>query len=216
MPSHPILRITRDEHGAVFAVMRFIDMSLADHRRHATPIDFTALRAMLFYVNEFLENIHHRKESALLFPMLRARSGELVAVLDTLDRDHARSHDAVRELDQELLALEMTTEAPNDPSRLLRFEQLMMQYIASYLEHTHIEESLVLPMAERVLTTEDWAELDTAYVLDRDRLTGCAADDMFHPLFNRILMTASPPGLGRALETIRVSYAGANIGSPAS
>lgn len=135
--------------------MRFIDMRLADHRRHATPMDFTALRAMLFYVNEFLENVHHRKESTLLFPKLRARSSELVAVLDTLDRDHASSHDAVRELDQELLALELTTGAPHDPSRLLRFEQLMTQYIASYLEHTHIEESLVLPMAERVLTTED-------------------------------------------------------------
>ena len=210
MTAHPALRITRDEHGAVFAVMRFIDMRLSDHRRHATPMDFTVLQAMLFYVNEFLENVHHRKESELLFPKLRERSTELVSVLDRLEEDHARSHDAVRELEQELLALEIATGVPNDPSRLARFERLTTQYIASYLEHTYMEESLVLPMAERVLTTVDWAELDAAYLLDSDRLMECHADDTYHPLFNRILMSVSPPGLGRALEAIRVSYAGAH------
>ena len=214
MPSHPTLRIIRDEHGAVFAVMRSIDLLLSEHRRRVTLLDFTVLRAMLFYVDEFLERVHHSKESALLFPKLRARSSELAEVLDRLDGDHARSQGAVRELEHQLLALEMLTDAPDAPSRLVRFEQSMKDYIASYLEHIRTEESLVLPMAERILTTADWTELDAAFMLDRDPLTRCAADDLYQPLFKRILLTlASPPGVGRAMEAMRVSYAGADVAS---
>lgn len=70
----------------------------------------------------------------------------------------------------------------------------------------------MLPMAERILTTADWAELDAAFMLNRDPLTRCAADDMYQPLFKRVLLTlASPPGLGRAMEAMRMSYAGANV-----
>ena len=214
MLSHPTLHIIRDEHGAVFAVMRSIDLLLSQHRRRVTLPDFTVLRAMLFYVDEFLEKVHHSKESALLFPKLRARSSELAEVLDRLDCDHARSQGAVRELEHDLLALEMMTDAPDGPSRLVRFEQSMKNYIASYLEHIRTEENLVLPMAERILTAADWAELDAAFMLHRDPLTRCAADDMYQPLFKRVLMTlASPPGLGQAMEAMRVSYAGADVAS---
>ena len=212
MASHPTLRIIRDEHGAVFAVMRSVDLLLSEHRRRVMLPDFTVLRAMLFYIDEFLERVHHTKESQLLFPKLRARSSELAEVLDALDGDHARSRGAVRELEHDLLALEMMTDAPDSPSRLLRFEQSMKDYIASYLEHIRSEESLVLPMAERILTAADWVELDAAFMLHCDPLTRCAPDDMYQPLFKRVLLTlASPPGLGRAMEAMRVSYAGANV-----
>ena len=212
MPSHPTLRIIRDEHGALSAVMRSIDLLLSEHRRRATLPDFTVLRAMLFYIDEFAERVHHTKESLLLFPRLRARSSELAEVLDRLDGDHAHSQGAVRELEHELLTLEMMTDAPDGPSRLLRFERSIKEYTASYLKHIRIEESLVQPMAERVLTTADWAELDAAFMQNRDPLTRHAPDDMYQPLFKRILMTlTSPPGLGPAMEAMRVSYAGANV-----
>ena len=35
--------------------------------------DFALLRAMLFYVDEFPERLHHHKEDELLFPRVRAR-----------------------------------------------------------------------------------------------------------------------------------------------
>ena len=203
MQLHPTLQIIRDEHSALSAVLRSIGLLLSEHRRRGTLPDFTVLRAMLFYIDEFPERVHHTKESQLLFPKLRARSGELGEVLDRLDHDHGDSEGAVRELEHELLGLEMMNDAPDGESRRLRFEQTMQEYIASYLEHIRTEESLVLPLAERVLTQADWKELDAAFMQNRDPLTHREPDDRYRPLFKRILMTLPAPfGLGPALEAM--------------
>ena len=197
------LRVIRDEHAVLSAVLRSIGLLLSETRRHKAAPDFTVLRAMLFYIDEFPEKVHHTKESELLFPKLRARSGELAAVLDRLDADHAWSHRAVRDLEHELLALEMMSEAPDAVSRRERFEAEMQAYVAAYLEHIRLEESEMLPLAERVLSEADWAELDAAFMKNRDPLTHRDGDDAFRPLFKRILMTLPAPlGLGPAMEAL--------------
>ena len=206
MTPHPTLRIIRDEHSALSAVLRSIGLLLSESRRHGVLPDFTVMRAMLFYIDEFPEKVHHTKETALLFPKLRERSAALAAVLDRLDADHATSHAAVRELEHDLLELEMMSDAADAETRRLRFEAKTHAYIASYLEHMRMEEIDVLPLAERVLTEADWAGLDGAFMQNRDPLTHREADDEFRPLFKKILMTLpSPLGLGPAMEALHDS-----------
>ena len=201
MSPHPTIRIIQDEHHALSAVLRSIDLLLSECRRLGAPLDFTTLRAMLFYIDEFPEKVHHSKESRLLFPMLRARSTELAAILDRLDHDHAGSESAVRDLEHQLLGLEMMADAVDAPSRRARFEDAMHAYIASYMEHIGTEERLILPHAERVLTPADWATLDAAFMQNRDPLTRREPDDAYRPLFMRILMTLPAPlGLGPAMN----------------
>ena len=201
METHPTLRIIRDEHSALTAVLRSIGLLLTESRRRALPPDFAVLRAMLFYIDEFPEKVHHTKESALLFPMLRQRSAALAEVLERLDADHAKSHAAVRELEHELLGLEMMSDSADGENRRLHFETATHAYIASYLDHIRAEELQVLPLAERVLTAADWAELDAAFMQNRDPLTHREANDEFRPLFKKILMTLPAPlGLGPAMD----------------
>ena len=201
--SHPTLTIIRHEHGALSAMLRSIGLLLAEHRRRGTLPDFTVLRAMLFYVDEFPEKLHHTKESRLLFPKLRERSAEAVAVLDRLDRDHAGGEHAIRELEHDLLGFEMMGETSQGEARRERFEQSMAKYINFYLEHMRLEETEVLPLAERVLSAEDWLELDTAFLKNRDPLVGYEADGAYRALFKKILMTLPAPlGLGSALEAL--------------
>jgi hemerythrin-like domain-containing protein len=64
------LRIIRAEHGVLAAMLRTLPQVLSGRREP----DFASLRAMLFYVDEFPERLHHPKESELLFPKLRARA----------------------------------------------------------------------------------------------------------------------------------------------
>ena len=204
---HPTLRVIRDEHGVLSAVLRSISLLLSESRRRHLPPDFTVLRAMLFYIDEFPEKVHHTKESELLFPKIRERSAEGAAVLDRLDADHSASHRAVLELEHDLLALEMMSDAPDAEARRTRFEARMDDYVTAYLEHIRLEEVEVLPLAERVLGAADWAVLDAAFMKNRDPLTGREGDDAFRPLFKRILTTLPAPlGLGPAMEALDVSY----------
>jgi hemerythrin-like domain-containing protein len=209
MHTHATIRIIRDEHSALSAVLRSIGLLLTESRRHGIDPDWKVLRAMLFYIDEFPEKVHHTKESALLFPLLRERSTALASVLDRLDADHEASHRAVLDLEHDVLSLEMMSEAPNAKARLADFETKMHAYIASYLDHMRVEEVEILPLAEKVLGETDWLELDAAFMQNRDPLTHRLGDDSFRPLFKRILMTLPAPlGLGSAMEAMRQAARG--------
>ncbi len=196
---HTAITIIRNEHAALSAMLRTLLMLLEQHRRERTLPPFDIVRAMLFYVDEFPERLHHSKESELLFPKLRARSLQARDVLDRLDRDHARGERAIRDLEHSLLGFEMMAGTAQLDSRRIRFEDAARQYVEFYLDHMRVEESVVLPLAEKVLTTEDWAEIDAAFERNRDPLAGHAPDAEYAPLFSRIVaVLPAPLGLGTA------------------
>lgn len=188
------IRIIREEHAALAAMLRSILLLLADHRRHGTLPDFAALRAMLFYVDEFPEQRHHRLESELLFPKLRARTPLARELLDRLDGDHACGALRIRDLEHALLAFEMLGE-----SRRAAFEGDAQRYVDFYLAHMALEEREILPLAERALTAHDWAELDDAFAGNRDPFTGHPPQDDYRAMFTRIVNAVPAPiGLGAA------------------
>ena len=192
------VRVIRAEHDALAAMLRTVPLLLDAQRRVGTPPDFGALRAMLFYVDEFPERLHHAKESELLFPKLRARAPDLRDVLDDLDGDHAQGERAIRELQHSLLAWEQMGEV-----RRAKFEQQLKVYTARYLRHMKREETEVLPRAAGVFTADDWAELDEAFGSHQDPLAprpGQAVDEAYAPLRQRILAALPAPfGWGPAL-----------------
>jgi len=195
---HATIRIIREEHMALAAMLRSILLLLEQHRRQATQPDFAALRAMLFYVDEFPEQRHHRKETELLFPKLRARTPLARDLLDKLDADHARGEYMIRELEHALLGFEMLGE-----SRRLAFEQAAQRYVDFYLSHMATEEREILPLAERVLTERDWSDLDEAFAANRDPLTGYEPEDDYRALFTRIVnLVPAPIGLGSATPAL--------------
>lgn len=190
--THATLTIIREEHAALAAMLRSILLLLAEHRREGTLPDFAVLRAMLFYVDEFPEKRHHRKETELLFPKLRARTPLARDQLDRLDEDHARGELRIRELEHALLAFEVI-----GTPRRAAFEQAAQRYVDFYLAHMALEEKEILPLAERVLTGADWAELDEAFRANRDPLTGHEPEPDYRALFTRIVnVVPAPIGLG--------------------
>lgn len=186
------LRIILDEHQALAAMLRSMPLLVARARDRGEAPDFTALRAMLFYVDEFPERLHHPKESELLFAKLRARAPQARAVLDGLEQDHLRGEMAVRDLQHALMAYELLGESRREP-----FERLLQRYVQSYLKHMATEEREILPLARQLFSREDWDELDQAFSANRDPLTGHAPEQAYEALFQRILTVVPPPlGLG--------------------
>lgn len=188
----PTLDIIQQEHQALTAMLRSLLLLLAHSRREKRAPDFSVLRAMLFYVDEFPERLHHTKESQLLFPKLRERAPALGRVLDKLDAEHQRGEAAIRALEHTLLAWEVMGE-----SRRADFEAAAERYVGFYLAHMGVEESEVLPACRQHLTADDWATLDAAFAQNRDPLTGHDPAPAYQPLFSKILMQAPAPiGLG--------------------
>jgi len=191
--SHESIRIIHDEHAALAAMLQSLRMMVQRGPASEPENFFDVLRAMLFYIDEFPERLHHTKESELLFPPVRARAPHLKDALDKLDKDHAYGESAVRELQHLLLAWELLGE-----SRRAAFDEAAKRYLEFYLEHMRLEETVIMPEAEKVLTPEDWKALDAAFATNCDPLTGkYPRDPVYDRLFTRIVMRApSPIGLG--------------------
>lgn len=188
------LQIIRDEHAAVAAVLRSLGMMLARGPGDEPERFFDVLRAMLFYIDEFPEKLHHPKESDLLFPRLVRIAPELMPVVRRLESDHMLGEGRVRELQHLLLAWELIGE-----SRRMAFTEAAQVYTSFYLEHMRTEETQLLPAAQKVLSADDWVELDAAFQASRDPLAGGARDPCYDRLFTRIVLTTPAPiGVGAA------------------
>ena len=187
------IRIIRDEHAALAAMLRSLGMMVERGPGDKPERFFDVLRAMLFYIDEFPERLHHPKESNLLFPRVARMVPETVDVIARLELDHASGEAAVRELQHLLLAWELLGE-----SRRGAFDQAAKLYFAFYLEHMRLEETVILPAALRVLNDADWEELDAAFITNCDPLTGkYPHEPAYDRLFARIVtQTPEPVGLG--------------------
>jgi hemerythrin-like domain-containing protein len=187
------LQTIRDEHASLAAMLQSMRMMVergpSDSRTHF----FDVVRAMLFYIDEFPERLHHPKESNLLFPKVLKVAPKVLGAIDRLERDHMVSEKAARELQHLLLSWELL-----GPSRRAAFEEAFKKYVDFYMDHMSLEESIVLPEAERCLTEEDWRLLDAAFAENADPLTGQhPPTGEYEKLFSMIVMRAPAPiGLG--------------------
>ncbi len=187
------LQTIRDEHAALAAMLQSLLLMLDRGPGDEPERFFDVLRAMLFYIDEFPERLHHPKESDLLFPRVVRLAPQTLEAVTQLEKDHAHSETAVRELQHLLLAWELLGE-----SRHAAFDTAVRRYVVAYLAHMKLEETAILPVAQAVLGDADWAELDAAFANNCDPLTGQhPRDPAFDRLFTRIVMRAPAPiGVG--------------------
>jgi len=190
---HTSLQTIRDEHASLAAMLRSMRMLIERGPGDSPQQFFDVLRAMLFYIDEFPERLHHTKESELLFPCVLRVAPELEELLARLDRDHQNGEKAVRELQHLLLAWELLGE-----SRMATCVVACQRYLDFYLEHMQLEETVILPEAERLLSDDDWRVLDAAFKENTDPLGGkYPPNPAYDRLFTRIVLKARiPAGLG--------------------
>lgn len=192
---HTSLQIIRDEHSSLAAMLHSMRMTVERGPEDNPERFFDVLRAMLFYIDEFPERLHHPKESNLLFPRVAKSAPQLMDTVARLERDHLDGESSVRELQHLLLSWELLGEA-----RRPAFTEALRRYVDFYLEHMRLEESVILPEAEKALSEADWKDLDAAFEKNCDPLTGkYPPDPAYDRLFTRIVMRAPAPiGLGEA------------------
>ncbi len=186
------LRIIRDEHRTLASVLHGVRYLVGEIRGGRAAPDFRLLGAMLYYIDTFPERFHHPKEDAYLFRLLRLRCQQAIPVIDRLEAEHRAGHDRIREL---ILAL--TRYQQGGATEFYAFEELAETYVAFEFAHMRLEETELMPLAERFLMAEDWAEIDRAFLDHDDPLFGIEAGDRFRELFHRIVNLAPPPiGVG--------------------
>lgn len=185
-----------EEHSSLGAVLHAMSALVREVREHGKRIDPKVFRAILYYLDVFTEREHHWKEEAVLFPRIRRRTRDADAILDGLACEHEEGEHAIRELEHAFVRYE-----EHGDDEFAAFGAAVDRYVRRYREHMRKEEREVMPLAQRVLTPEDWAAIEAAFASHRDPLAGASPETNNDQLFSRIVMLVPAPlGLGAPLE----------------
>jgi hemerythrin-like domain-containing protein len=186
----------RDEHRTLTSVIRSLQLLAHDAVRAPATPDFELFTVILDYIEMFPDRFHHPKEDEHLFARVRQRSATAAAVLDTLEAEHRRGEELTRSL-RHLLARWRLRGA--EAAKM--FEGAVDAYADFHWEHVRKEEDVVMPLAETVLTGEDWRAIADAFAGNADLRLGAPDKHELEALFRLILNRApSPIGLAQPGE----------------
>lgn len=185
------LHIIGDEHQSLAAILHAVRFMLKEIAAGQLQADVPLFRAMVHYLEAYAEQRHHPKED-LIFHRVAQRTSDGADVLAELGRQHAAAPERIAVLQQALATFVA------DPSLIGPFADAFYQYADFYRGHMMLEEDVLLPLARKHLTPEDWAEIDRQFEeeMARNRLDAESQED-FRTLFTKLVESAPEPiGLG--------------------
>ncbi len=186
------LAIIHDEHRSLGAVLHGLRFLVRNMQEKATPPDFKLLWAMIYYMDAFSERLHNPREDTYLFARLKDRTHKADEVIAELERQHQEGATHLKELEQVLGQLEAGI-----PGSLENFAKSAEAHIEEAWQHMSLEEKVVIPLAKKHLTAEDWIDIADAFGEHGDPRFGSKPDHEFRDLFTRIVNLAPPPiGVG--------------------
>ncbi len=183
--------IIRDEHRALASVIKGLQFLIQEIQNRGQTPDFPLLRAIVSYVEQFPDKLHHPKEDQYLFPALRQRYPESAADLDILEDEHERGTAVTARV------VDTLREYGAYPAHFESFAHAVDDYATFHWAHMNREENVILPLAEKYLTVEDWMGINAAFKSNSDPLVGINTQREFRELFRRLVnMIPAPHGLG--------------------
>ncbi|HEX5394398.1 MAG TPA: hemerythrin domain-containing protein [Rhodocyclaceae bacterium] len=155
------IAIIRDEHRSIASVLKGLLNHVAAVKAGKEEADLFLFKAMFDYIEAVPERIHHPKEDEYLFRFLRQRSSEAAAILDELEAQHVKGREDLAELRK---ILDDFDQSPN----IHALDKALTAYAESQWDHMGKEDNVVIPLAEKYLTAEDWTAINTAFEVNRN------------------------------------------------
>ena len=187
-----------DEHRSISAVLHGLKSLARDAQDARVKPEFAVFHAMLHYIDEYPEQLHHPKEDNVLFPLVAARAPRAQTLIDTLRAEHKEGARLIRELERSLILFEDSW-----PAGAAKFLGAVDAYADFHWRHMRKEEQELLPLAERHLSAQDWRAVDEAFDANEDPVAGVREKD-FRTLFSRIVSLApAPVGVGEPWKKVK-------------
>lgn len=186
---HKSLDIIHDEHRALAAMLSGMRTIAAGIEAGRLRPDFALFEAMIRYIDEVPEKLHHPKENDYLFARLLPRYPEAAPIIERLEAEHAQGSARIAALRAALAHWRAGSIA------FPVFHAALQQYLDQEWQHMNTEEHEIFPLARSWLTEEDWAAIDAAFLANDNPWQGAAGE--YEALFSQIVnMAPAPVGLG--------------------
>ncbi len=171
------------EHANFSRLLDILQKEL-DAFHHGGEPNYDLMVDIVTYLRHFPDVHHHPREDAA-FALLAKRDPSLGVELERLRQEHrvigAAGEDLLRTL-KEVAAGTIVARAV--------VESVAAMYLVYYRHHIAAEEEEVLPRATRLLSAEDWREVNAAGPAGRDPLFGDKAESGYRELRRHIALEA--------------------------
>lgn len=186
--NHEAIQIIKAEHRSLAAVL-----NAANHLRTEICADrlkpnFRLLWAIIHYIEEFPETLHHPKEDHFLFARLQARTHAADALIGTLHQEHQDGKARIQSLRQALGQFEGGSAGGSEA-----FFAMLETFTQFHFQHMTMEERDIFPLAEIHLNAQDWLEISAAFRDNQDPLFGAVRLEHFRELFHQIVLLLPAP-----------------------
>ena len=169
------------EHQVILHVLK--TAAVEAHRiRSEAAIRTALIEMMLDFFHTFTDKCHHAKEEKNLFPMLAKRgmahdTGPVAVML--------AEHTEGRRILSNIAGL-LPAAKQDDGDAIAGIAENLATYVNLLENHIAKEDNVLFPMAERLLSETDAAELKKAFALVEEIETGEGMHEKYHQLAHQI------------------------------
>jgi hemerythrin-like domain-containing protein len=180
----PIAR-WRQEHLNFARLLDLLERELDRFHAGEAP-NYELMLDVMYYMTHVPDLFHHPRED-LAFERIRERDGSTGPSIDVVRHQHSglrRDGDKLAEqLDDIVNGGIRDRESVETAGRM---------YVAAFRGHMDIEDRTLIPLARRVLDTEDWAHIDAAIADEADPVFGPSVAQRYAALGEQIRREAAP------------------------
>ncbi|HVO88146.1 MAG TPA: hemerythrin domain-containing protein [Casimicrobiaceae bacterium] len=142
--------------------------------------DYELMLDIMYYMTHYPDMLHHRKED-IVFGRVRERDTSVASLIDQLISQHGH----LREIGADMVrGLDDIVNGSITPRE--RIESMARSYVSGFRKHMEVEETDILPLAARLLTDRDWAEIDAEIENFEDPLFGSQVKERYAGLREQI------------------------------
>ncbi len=189
--NYEAIQIIKAEHRSLAAVLNAANHLRVEIGEQRLLPNYRLLWAIIRYIEEFPETLHHPKEDRYLFSKLQARTQAADAIIATLQKEHRDGNEKIDLLRQALSKYEGGAVGASTT-----FFTMLEAFVKFHFRHMTMEERDIFPLAETYLTAQDWQEIAAAFRDNHDPMFGTAQCEHFRELFHQIvLLSPAPIGL---------------------
>ncbi len=175
-----LLKDLKEEHRNIERLLTVLERELALFDRGGHP-DYDVIQGITEYFSGFPDRCHHPKED-LIFEMLRARDPAAAVEVGDLPAEHAEIAARVRRFREAVANVLAEAEVPRR-----NIDQVIRGFIENERRHMAMENERFFPLAARILTEADWADIEARASDATDPLFGPRVADGFETLREDIL-----------------------------
>ena len=138
------------EHGQILRKLNLLELQYLDMCRGKIP-DYSLMRSIIVYIQEYPEQIHHPLEDMIYSIMLERV--EDVEFVQGLISEHTQLEVVTRELRESVESLSSCAASSE------KLKQKLSEFLVGQRQHIYSEESEVFPFVQSVLTNKEWERL---------------------------------------------------------